>query len=352
MRNRLLLGLLVFFLGCTEAIEFDTDGVGRQIFIYGSINNSNLPQNVEIRSTTGIVNRSNPIDGARVTLKNSIGGNGTYRQIAPGLYRLNASTINVFPGLDYWIEITLLNGTTYQSVPETMPLSVATDSLAFNFERETRLSEDGVEVEENFINVSTATQIVSTDDPVYLRWNVTETYVLFPTNFPDPFNNVPLPFYFTVEPDPQRINVFNGEGFVGDVLSRRVIATREIDYTFLAKHFFTVTVASTSREAYDFWNQIDIVSNNAGSIFDIPPAKVRGNIFNVEDPQEEVLGYFEANTVSVKRFKLFVDDIPFTVPESGCLYDPSRPFPAEYPSYCTQCEIENCSTVRPPFFDD
>lgn len=352
MRNKLFLGLMIVIFGCTEAIEFDTDGVGRQIFIYGSINNTDLPQRVEVRSTTSLINRSNPVDGAVVLLKNNIGGTGTYRQIIPGLYQLNPSTISIFPGLNYWIEVTLLNGTTYQSFPETMPLSVASDSLTFNFERQTRLSAEGVEIEDNFINISASTELVQNNDPIYLRWNVTETFVMFPTDFPDPFNSLPAPFYVTQQPDPQRINLFNGEGFRGDRLSQRILANKEIDFTFLAKHFFTVSVASTTREAYDFWNQIDIVSNSAGSIFDIPPAKVVGNIFNVENRSEEVLGYFEANTVSTKRFKLFIDDIEFSVPATPCTYDPARPQVADYPSFCTQCTLPECTTIRPSFFDD
>ena len=352
MRNNLIFIFLFFLLGCTEAIELDTSGVGRQIFIYGSINNSDLPQRVEVRATTSILNRSNPLDGITVTLKDNIGGNGRYRQVAAGLYELIPSTINVFPGLDYWIEVTLLDGTTYRSVPETMPLSTATDSLNFNFVRETRLSELGVEIEENFINITATTQLVKGADPIYLRWDVTETFILFPTDFPDAFNSVPLPYYFTQKPDPQRINLFNGENFSSNNLSRRILAVKEIDYSFLAKHFFTVTVSSTSREAFDFWNQIDVVSNSAGSIFDIPPAKVRGNIFNVEDPTEEVLGYFEANTSTFKRFRLFIDDIPFTVPESGCEFDRSRPGRDEYPSFCTECLPPDCTTRRPSFFDE
>lgn len=160
MRNKLLLGFLIVIFGCTEAIEFDTDGVGRQIFIYGSINNADLAQRVEIRSTTALTNRSNPIDGATVILRNNIGGIGTYRQITSGVYELNRNTINIFPGLEYWIDITFLSGETYQSTPELMPLSIASDSLAFNFERITRLSEEGVEVEENFITVSDRKSVV------------------------------------------------------------------------------------------------------------------------------------------------------------------------------------------------
>jgi len=55
---------------------------------------------------------------------------------------------------------------------------------------------------------------------------------------------------------------------------------------------------SISREAYDFLFLVRDQTAFVGSIFDSPPIPIPGNIFNVDDPEEEVLGFFGVSAVS------------------------------------------------------
>ncbi|MDX1629290.1 MAG: DUF4249 domain-containing protein [Fulvivirga sp.] len=55
-----------------------------------------------------------------------------------------------------------------------------------------------------------------------------------------------------------------------------------------------------SKENYEFNNAIMTLENINGEIFDPPPLSVRGNMFNVEDPDDIIVGYFGAYQVQKK----------------------------------------------------
>ena len=88
---------------------------------------------------------------------------------------------------------------------------------------------------------------------------------------------------------------------------------RMVDNSFLYPFFFSVKQLSINREAYEYWEKIKIVINNQGSLFDIPPAPVFGNIANVEDRNEIVLGYFEVAKTKVTRINTTRADGPLSL---------------------------------------
>ena len=101
-----------------------------------------------------------------------------------------------------------------------------------------------------------------------------------------------------------------------------------------------------TREALDYWVDVDRVSNQQGSIFDAPPAVVAGNLFNVSDSSNQVFGFFEANAVDTAFM--------FTLPQS---FAPFRlepfcaPFPwSNPPLYPPECY--DCFFINPDFIVD
>ncbi|GAB3534516.1 hypothetical protein GCM10027443_21780 [Pontibacter brevis] len=53
---------------------------------------------------------------------------------------------------------------------------------------------------------------------------------------------------------------------------------------------------------------------STGTVFDPPPAQVKGNMFNVEDEEEQVIGFFDASAVSMKEVIIQAEDIQYPVP--------------------------------------
>ncbi len=80
-----------------------------------------------------------------------------------------------------------------------------------------------------------------------------------------------------------------------------------------------------SQDGYYFWKNLKESSELTGSLYDKQPSHPVGNIKNINDPTEVVLGYFDMATVSSKRITIIPKDIPsdVNVPSlySDCLHD-------------------------------
>ena len=69
---------------------------------------------------------------------------------------------------------------------------------------------------------------------------------------------------------------------------------------------------SISNEAYDYWATLIKNNQESGGLFDNLPALVRGNIHNIYNSDEIVLGYFSVSSVKSKRINLKnIQDLPF-----------------------------------------
>lgn len=89
---------------------------------------------------------------------------------------------------------------------------------------------------------------------------------------------------------------------------------------------------AVSQEAYRFLRLVKQQAEISGSIFDPPPATIRGNMISLDNPDEVVLGYFMAAGESSKRIYIDKSDLTFnqvpgTIPDdcrtvSGAVVDP------------------------------
>lgn len=78
-----------------------------------------------------------------------------------------------------------------------------------------------------------------------------------------------------------------------------------------------------SQEAYRFLRLVKQQADINGSIFDPPPATIRGNMINLDDPEEVVLGYFIAAGESSKR--IYIDRLDLTFRQNeGIIPDDCR----------------------------
>ena len=68
----------------------------------------------------------------------------------------------------------------------------------------------------------------------------------------------------------------------------------------------TVTAESLSEDCYDYWKNVRTNSENLGDLFAPIPSEMRGNIYNVADSTELVLGFINVSATSQKR--IFVDN--------------------------------------------
>ncbi|KPK82636.1 MAG: hypothetical protein AMS27_14410 [Bacteroides sp. SM23_62_1] len=141
----------------------------------------------------------------------------------------------------------------------------------------------------------------------------------------------------------------------------------KIRYSLLVKQF------SLSDEAYQYWDQMRRQHQESGGLYETQPAQIRGNVYNINDPEELVLGFF--NVASSLDKRIFVDaQSELGFPPIDCTLDTiynmyEIPPPVYYPVYmrslnpmggppygvgrgiCFDCTTEGGSTVKPDFWE-
>jgi hypothetical protein len=64
-----------------------------------------------------------------------------------------------------------------------------------------------------------------------------------------------------------------------------------------------------TKDAYEYWMNLKTNTELTGSLFDPMPSQVSGNLHSVSNPNESVLGFIGASTVSSKRIFIFNRDL-------------------------------------------
>jgi hypothetical protein len=113
-------------------------------------------------------------------------------------------------------------------------------------------------------------------------------------------------FYCWLEQPSTQILVHTSNRLESDVISNHELFEIPAGSVKISnKYSVLVLQAAISREAYDFWTLLKQTTEDLGGLFDPQPGKVLGNLRCLSDPDEPVLGYFQAGNVEEKR--IFID---------------------------------------------
>lgn len=322
-----LFSLILVTVSCIDRLDFWQETQEGQLIIYGLFTDIEDKHLVNISTTAPLSFRPKGVSNAAVYLLTEDEEKIAYLNKGNGVYELQG--IHAAEGKSYAVEV-ILNGTAYRSSFQELPSAVGKDDLSYEVAYEPfRSSED-----EYVFKVFTKSDLPETKDQLFIRWVVEEAHywqlLWIPPATPPP----PPCFIFDVM-DPSRVNLFDGT-VTSNRQTERLLATRKIDNAFLFPYFVTVKQLSINREAFQYWEKINIVINNKGSLFDIPPAPVVGNIVNTENPNELILGFFEVAKSSISRFYVTSEISPIYL-QPICNFIPGKPT-NQYPSECLSCE--------------
>ena len=144
---------------------------------------------------------------------------------------------------------------------------------------------------------------------------------------------------FTISTENQTQNAYRKSAlnFVDNYSSQRL----RYMYSLLVSQY------SLSDAAYAYWNKVKINTLDQGGLYENQPFKIAGNLHNVSNPSQEVLGFFGASTRTTKRIFVgavpglpiqFVDCRPLT--EKGEVHNPE----------CVDCRNKVGGTNKKPDF--
>ncbi len=357
--------LCLLVMSCTEVIDLRVDDRDPLVTINAVFNNGTLGNKVELTRTSAydrIVPR--PISSAQVRVYRLDGEYISFKEDRenPGVYLIYEQPFLGEEGEEYQLEVVLPTREVYQSAWQKLPYKTAVDHLDFEIGQVIKTTETGQVFEFLGVTIYKETEFLSPDEEVYLKWDVETTWsfreALLPSQFW--FWN-PKTCYMTTQLEVEEIRIYSSEGLQKSGIPREFLISERIDNTFFGKQFFSLIQSTLNADTYRYWSQIEQVSELKGSIFDPPFGPILGNMQNVDNPEEEVIGYFAVNHVDTARVELNqqVVDVELAQPCKVPLAVQSFPsswfdrLGAFFLPECLDClVIPNSSTEKPYFWDD
>lgn len=333
---------------CLEPFEFDIEDadVEKVLVVDGVLSNSSGPHTVTLSRTQAFGNKFiDPVLGARISLNNQY----NFVEAGNGEYVLDNFTAQT--GFDYSIQITLTDGSAYESRVAQMPQSVKPDSTFVRYEQDIVTSLTGNERISKVINVYLDTPLPNRENgqDYYLRW-ITEGLSVFPEESCGGLH-MPKTCYVPDPPNAQNLILQSSENISGNRLMNQLVAQKS-KYTnaeFKALYVFSTYQYSLTRESFEYWSDLKSIANQSGTVFDLPPAALQGNVMNQNDPTELVLGYFDVAAIDTVRARIIASEFRENINGVLTCSQFSR---FSWPSECCQCLVlEGAGTVRPAWLN-
>lgn len=337
----LLLLFAISVSGCIDEIKLDIDTDQQKVIVDGLITDSLQVQTIKI-SYSAVIGVGNdniltPIPGATVKVLDDAGNSFDFPETESGIYQQN---LQGEAGRAYHVEVILVNGKKIQSHPYVLTASIPFGAVEGEVVEESTLSSSGQPLIERRLELKMNLDVSGLQQRPYLRWRAEGEYE-FKENYPMALNTKAC--YVKNNVDLNSIKVFNTNDLGGDMLVDEPIVNTAYDYRFAIMYCFHVSQYAISEAEYKYWNQIIDIVNIDGSLFDPPPGTVSGNLFNPDDPDEQILGYFSAAGVTYRRVFMNENTLGFFAGQK-CSNIFRRP---DYPE-CRECTILHNSTTEKP----
>jgi hypothetical protein len=335
---------------CIDPFDYNPEQTERLLVVDGQFTPQRSDHFVRI-NLTPLFGRSSgqPVKQAVVSLVDGKGEKVFYSETdEPGLYRLPEVLAKGEVGETYYLEIQRINGSVYRSTPQVMPDRVEMDSVYW-------------ELDGKIIRIYADTGLPEGGEPVFLKWEFEEDYS-FPEIICDPFGSVSTCYIKKKEPVrflALRTNNENDLQRFERVKVHSELGVAETPEEWRGRHYYSVYQQSINEDAYDYWRKTNDAANPSGTIFDVIPGTISGNIFNVDDPDETVVGFFELASVDTAR--TFI--LPGNLKENDFYFPPFCPdvFTYEQAAFyinqwgfnweCCNClSLPGASTVKPEWF--
>ena len=302
---------ILLFANCITEFDPPSQGYDNLLVVEAFLSDGDDPFEVKL-------SRSMPIDtsglipevGATIRLYNLDGEFYNLREETNGRYQ--HPPINPQVGESYQLFIRTRDGNNYESSSVTMRSTPKIDSVTYRYIERPEMGLKGIQT------------FVNTHDPNnntwYYRWIWDETWE-FRTAYQSQhvyedgmiFLREDNIYKCWKNSESTSIKIATSKNLTEDIISQYPIwyvttATDRLGdrYSMNLKQY------ALSEESYNYWLELQKVTESLGTLFDPQPATVYGNIYNVNNETEVVLGFFDASTVEEKRIFLTRADMPPT----------------------------------------
>jgi hypothetical protein len=381
MKIKVIYCISVIFLvisGCIEPyIPNIKDATTDTFVVSGEV--TSLPgfQKVTVSLASSIGKPKNiPLSSCILTIEDDLGNSFSMEEYESGKYRVWMDQQYLVPGIAYRLQVKTPSGEHIQSDFDRMPGYSVIDSVYYmrkeTYQNNYKEPLKGLQFYVDFHSDDTENR--------YFRWVAEETW-----EYHAPYPRV---YYFDgsiekVWPPDYSLQVCWSTSPDGHIFTLSTLNLTSNSYTMfpvqyvdnttnrlLVKYSVLLHQYSLSPAAFTFWEQLRINSDKQGGLYETQPLPVEGNLHNMSHPDEKVIGFFGASTVTGKR--IFVDGInDMNIPD-GAYCSPEwigvggwlNAQPWEYPVYfiyidyltytlqntCVDCRAAGGTLVKPEFW--
>jgi hypothetical protein len=372
-RSFILSTILLSISGCITKFIPELDENRELLVVEGLLTDRIETNTIRLTKSLPIGKKSNikPVVGCTVSIIDDLDNSWILKEKGNGYYITDSLKFRGVAGRKYTLRIqshsSVLNNYSYESLPMELKPVPPIDNLFW----EKFLIEEG----DDYYAPKEGCEIYldthdDTQECKFFRWDFTETWEII------------LPFVV-----PNSVCWATNES--GSILIQNTsllseASVRRFPINFISpatdrlkeKYSIIVNQYSINEQEYEYWDKMKRLTEHSGTLYDIIPFSVPGNIYCVEDPTEKVLGYFSVSSKTSRR--IFIADslsgmvqlyndcpisppIPFEepVPTLGInvwiIYDHSQEVPP-YIIYTDKKFCADCTTrgtkIKPPFWDD
>jgi hypothetical protein len=306
--NLILFIIILAVCTCIDPYKPKLTGYDSVLVVDGLITNQN--ESYEVKLTRSIQEPGmipENVSDAKVFITDENGKRTDLKNLGKGLYKTDSILFTGIIGKTYMLNIIAGNGREYRSEPCIMLPVPEIDSIYYMKD---------MDYSDNYSETHNGIRIYLDSKPGddynnNFRWEYEETWkfkmpLLGRYKYIDEKNIIPLTelkeFCWKTEKSSAVLHKSIPAGQPNIIIREPIcfITPDKSDrlsfqYSILIKQF------SVSAKESEFWENLKKVNESTGDVFGSQPFPVISNIHNINDPEENVLGYFCVSAVSQKR---------------------------------------------------
>lgn len=310
LRLSLFISIISLLITCKERYDPPAISNAGNFLVVEGVININATTTIKLSRTAQLQDTSKVLPESNAILNIEDEANNKYflLQQIPGTYTLPASGLSA--GKKYRLRIKTRASFEYLSEYVEAIETPQIDSISY------KVQNNGVQFYANTHDAQNKTR--------YYRWEYDETWKYISVLFSSAqYSNSLIEYrplinmiYFCYQNGiSNNINIGSSANLVNDVITDGPVAFIPAHSGKLAYGYnIQIKQYALTEDAYKYWQNLKKNTEQLGTIFDAQPSIASGNIHCETNPEEPVIGYLSASSVTSKRFHFFNKDLPVHSP--------------------------------------
>ena len=353
---------LFLFTACLDEIMFTSDATNEQNLVIEAKLIRGNPSTIQVQvsqiATLEIEANAQiiPVEVKEVQLINNLGESLNLQRRDIGAYQAaifpNSSLFSVAVGQEYQVQVLTLEEDEIASTFEPLLPVPAMESIGFEVKEGITL--DRFENETIFeyleYHLSTPLETLTHSERPFLKWNFEACYQIW--DLPPPQVIPPFPpadvCYVKEKLNIEKVVIFDGRNAATNRLEQFAVLEELLNSRYAYGHYLTILQERLSKGAYEYWSQVNQITERTGSLFEVPAGEIEGNFSMLSQPDQRVYGYFYVVEQDTLRLKVTPEELDY--PDFLCDEFIHTYFTA--PSQCKDCLLwKNSSFTRPDYWE-